>query len=156
MIYNYTSIARQNRVALAGHGAGGMAQMKASLSPSAIQFIGFRITGLDPRGSLVQRRSKFCKVFFQSETAPPMQKGKAARDKGPIFASMSSTVSARPWDPALAASPRVAAGLSFPLPSRRWVCCPGNRGFSFACVCRAANLRMVLSSLLPAIPHRTS
>jgi hypothetical protein len=68
-----------------------MAEMVTRLSGSAIQFLGFRITGLDPRGSLVQRRSKFCKVFFQSDSAPPMQKGKAARDKGAVFGAMSST-----------------------------------------------------------------
>ena len=84
MIFNYTSVERQNKAALAGHGAGGMAEVKAQLSPTAIQFFGFRITGSDAR-------SKFCKVFYQSQTASPMQKGKAARDKGPIFSAMSST-----------------------------------------------------------------
>ena len=89
-IWTYSKVGPKNVVALSGSGVGGMHQMIQSLSSGSIQFAGFRITGLDPRGSLVQRRSKFCKVFFQSDSAPPMQKGKAARDKGEVFHAMSS------------------------------------------------------------------
>jgi hypothetical protein len=51
-------------------------------------FAGFRVIGVDDRGSLVQRRPKFTRLFLQADDAPVMLRSKAARHKINVFNSV--------------------------------------------------------------------
>ena len=76
------------RVELRASGSGGMAEMVAALPETEVAFGGFRVVGVDDRGNLVQRRSKFCLLFWQPSGAPMMQRAKAGNAKGTVFAAL--------------------------------------------------------------------
>ena len=61
------------------HGTGGMHELKASIEQGKILFGGFRVVGVDPRGNLVQRRSKYVKFSLSTQGCPPFLRAKAGR-----------------------------------------------------------------------------
>merc|ERR1719272_473988 len=65
--------------------------MKASCEESKIIFGGFRVAGVDPRGNMVQKRSKYLKFSTQAVGVSSFVKAKAGRHKAEIFNVMNGT-----------------------------------------------------------------
>jgi len=76
---------KKRRLALVKTGAGGLSDALSVLQDDAVQFFGFRVTGIDEKGGATSLRSKFVKVCYIGSGVSTMEKARCSGISGAAF-----------------------------------------------------------------------